>query len=70
MEDQLSLLESVKKGFEGLPIVEVENKIDIVRTDSRRMKISALSGEGMEDLIAEILSLLRNTKKEAERVLR
>jgi nucleolar GTP-binding protein len=70
MEDQLALLESVKKGFEGLPIIEVENKVDMVRTASDRPKMSALTGEGVQELVGRVVSLLRTTEKEAGRVFR
>jgi nucleolar GTP-binding protein len=70
LEDQLALLESVKKGFEGLPIIEIENKVDMVRTDSGRLKVSALTGEGVQDLIGRVVSILRTTEKEAGRVFR
>ncbi|MDD1773596.1 MAG: 50S ribosome-binding GTPase [Methanomassiliicoccales archaeon] len=70
LEDQLALLESVKKGFEGLPIIEIENKVDMVRTDSGRLKVSALTGKGVQDLIGRVVSILRTTEKEAGRVFR
>lgn len=70
MEDQLALLDSVKKGFEGLPIIEVENKVDMVKTHSDRLKISALTGEGVQDLISRVIPMLRATEKEAGRVFR
>ncbi|MDD1766957.1 MAG: GTP-binding protein, partial [Methanomassiliicoccales archaeon] len=70
MEDQLALLDSVKKGFEGLPIIEVENKVDMVKMHSDRLKISALTGEGVQDLISRVIPMLRATEKEAGRVFR
>jgi nucleolar GTP-binding protein len=60
MEQQLSLMESVKKGFEGIPIVVVENKVDLLRTDSERWKISAQTGEGVDELMAEIIELFKD----------
>jgi nucleolar GTP-binding protein len=58
IKDQLNLLESVKKDFE-LPILEVENKVDIQRTESDRIKVSALTGKGIEGLRTGLVALLK-----------
>ncbi len=50
MEEQLNLLEEVRKDFD-VPILEVENKVDLYRTDSSRLKISAKTGEGIKELV-------------------
>ena len=57
MEEQLKLLEEVRRDFR-IPVLEVENKVDIIRTDSPRIKISAKTGEGVDSLVSEILSRL------------
>lgn len=64
MEQQLSLLASVRQNFEGIPIIEVENKVDIVRTDSDRIKISAKENIGIEVLVEELIKHLRQMEKE------
>jgi nucleolar GTP-binding protein len=63
MEQQMSLLESVKQNFSGIKIIEVENKTDLVRTDSDRMKMSALTGEGVEEVMKVINAELLLSKK-------
>jgi nucleolar GTP-binding protein len=50
LDSQFSILSGIREAFPGIEILEVENKSDIMRTDSENMKISALSGEGVEDL--------------------
>lgn len=50
LADQERLLERWKVEFPKIPIVEVETKSDLVRTASPRLKVSALSGEGIEEL--------------------
>ncbi|MEM2943191.1 MAG: GTPase [Methanomassiliicoccales archaeon] len=58
LESQLALLESVKMSFSGIPMIEVENKSDILKTDSPRLKISALTGEGVEELVRVLVDML------------
>lgn len=58
MEGQLSLLSSIRESFVDIPIVEVENKVDVVRSGSDRIKISALTGEGMDNVMEAIMPLL------------
>ncbi len=57
MDEQLKLLKEIKKDF-GIPILEVENKVDLLRTDSPRMKISAKTGDGLKELVDEIVERL------------
>jgi len=57
LDPQLKLLDSIKKDF-GTPIIEVENKLDLLKTSTARMKISALTGEGVEELRDSVLRLL------------
>jgi len=50
MDSQLRILSDIKSSFSDIPIIEVENKMDIVKLDSERIKICALGGEGLERL--------------------
>jgi nucleolar GTP-binding protein len=61
IDSQLNLLESIKKDFEA-SIIEVENKVDLVRTESSRPKISALNDEGTEELRERILEIMPKKK--------
>jgi nucleolar GTP-binding protein len=54
MEKQERLLTSVRENFPGIPIIEVENKVDVLRSDSERLKMSAINGEGVEVLLDQI----------------
>ncbi len=54
MDEQLKLLSEIKKDF-NIPIMEVENKVDLLRSDSQRIKISAKMGDGLEGLVDEIV---------------
>jgi nucleolar GTP-binding protein len=63
IEKQLRLLASVEQGFKGIPFIEVENKVDIVKTDSARIKMSALTGEGVEELKQVLIDELKKSKK-------
>ncbi len=64
LEDQISLLRSVEKAFGDIPILVVENKVDIMRSDSERLKISALTGEGLEELKDRITPILQESLRE------
>jgi nucleolar GTP-binding protein len=50
MEAQLAILEDIRSNFEDIPILVVENKMDLLKTSSDRPKISALEGEGISGL--------------------
>jgi len=64
MEQQERLLASVRQNFPDVPIMVVENKVDILRTDSDRPKISAMSGEGVPELLNEILTFFKKKEKD------
>lgn len=59
MSEQENLLQMIKKEFSSTPIVEVENKSDITKTKSDRMKISAASGAGVPKLIDVLVGILK-----------
>jgi nucleolar GTP-binding protein len=58
MSDQRMMLENIKKLFSDVPFIITENKVDIIHTDSVNRKISCSTGEGIEELRQEILSVL------------
>jgi nucleolar GTP-binding protein len=58
MDEQTLMLENIKKLFNDVPFIIVENKVDIKNTESANRKISCSTGEGIEELRKEILSLL------------
>jgi nucleolar GTP-binding protein len=58
MSDQTLMLENIQTLFNDVPFLIVENKVDIKDTGSANRKISCMTGEGIEELRKEILSLL------------
>ncbi len=51
LEDQLHLLDSVRETFPGLPIVVMENKADLGGATAGHIRGSALTGDGLPELI-------------------
>ena len=64
MDKQLALLSSVQRGFEGVPILVVENKCDITVSASENMKISTETGENVDVLREELVRELRKVRVE------
>lgn len=64
MEKQEDLLRTVRENFDGVPIIVVESKCDVLRTDHDAIRISAATGEGMEEfrqmLIGKLREILRS----------
>ncbi|MEE9152044.1 MAG: GTPase [Thermoplasmata archaeon] len=58
MDSQLRILSDIRSRFSDIPMIEVENKMDMMRLDSPRLKISALGGEGLKKLKEVILANL------------
>jgi nucleolar GTP-binding protein len=58
MSEQTLMLEDIKKLFCDVPFIIVENKVDVQNTGSANRKISCTTGEGIEELRQEILSVL------------
>jgi nucleolar GTP-binding protein len=58
MSEQTLMLEDIKKLFCDVPFIIVENKVDVKNTGSANRKISCTTGEGIEELRQEILSVL------------
>jgi nucleolar GTP-binding protein len=64
MEKQLALLSSVKKGFEGVPMIIAESKSDMFKSKSKRFRFSAETGENMDELRENIMTELRRIRFE------
>lgn len=54
LKDQTNLLNNIKKMFVDSSFIVVENKADLKKTDSKNLKISCETGEGINLLIDEI----------------
>jgi len=63
LEDQLHLLSQVKKTFSDSSLIIVENKADLKKTDSKHLKISCETGEGIDILINETFSLYKSKEQ-------
>ncbi len=59
LNDQYNMLEQIKKLFLDAPIVVVENKVDLKKTDSQELKISCENNVGIDRLTTEILGLIK-----------
>ena len=65
MEKQLKLLDSLQRGFEGVPIIVAESKCDVFKSDDAdRIKFSAQTGENMEALRTAVINELRKVRLE------
>jgi nucleolar GTP-binding protein len=63
MESQLKLLESVRELFPGVPMLVVENKVDIVNSGSDRLKMCAANGEGVPEVMTALLESMKHLEK-------
>ncbi len=59
VEEQERLLGRWEAEFPNLPIIPVETKCDLFRRPTDRLQVSAVTGEGLEVLQAQIRSLVR-----------
>jgi len=59
IEEQEELLARWKSEFPNLPIIEVETKCDLIQRPTGRLRASATTGAGIEELRAEIVRVLR-----------
>jgi nucleolar GTP-binding protein len=59
LEQQEKLLAQTMEEMAGIPIIVAESKVDIFRSDTDRIKFSPVTGEGLDELQRQILSMLR-----------
>lgn len=59
LEGQESLLEGLRGAFPATPFLEVENKADLGPGTGDRLRVSALTGEGLDALRARLATALR-----------
>ncbi len=58
MDVQEKLCDEIKKEFSEVEFIEIENKSDLEKSDSKRLKISALKGENLEELKERVKNAL------------
>lgn len=66
IERQERLLETIKENFSEIPLIVVENKCDLFKSDTQRLKISAETGENLDLLTQE---MLRNVNSQLESLI-
>lgn len=54
LKDQLNILTQIKKIFNKIPLIVLENKVDLKKTNSSNLKISCIKNEGINEVINEI----------------
>jgi len=59
MEKQSALLESVKVNFSNVPMIVAESKSDVLKRDGENISFSVETGDGMDELVGNLLSLVR-----------
>ncbi len=65
LEEQEGLMETVRKTFK-VPVIVVENKSDISKTESDRPKISTATGAGADVIVKEALAIMRKDMPKME----
>ena len=65
LSSQTNLLKRLKEELPDVTFVEVENKVDILDSNSAREKVSALTGQGVHEVIEEAAFALTNHAPEA-----
>ena len=58
MAQQEHLLSTLREEFSSVPFLVVENKVDLMRTDSGVYKMSAETGEGVPEMVDQLVAAL------------
>jgi len=64
MDKQMALLDSVKRGFSGIPLIVAESKSDLFVSGSGNIRFSAESGENVDAVRENITKELRSVRAE------
>ncbi len=59
LDVQNKLLDNIRTNFQDVPIIVVESKCDILKTEGDAVRISTKTGEGMEEFKKDLLPKLR-----------
>ena len=59
MSEQEHLLKQIREQFSSIPIIEVENKSDLLKSKHERLKISAVTGSNIAKLVDSIVAELK-----------
>lgn len=58
LEDQEKLLESVRREFPSLPLLVVENKVDLKKRRTEQLQVSTVTGDGLGELKRALVALV------------
>ena len=61
LEHQYNMLHQIRELFHNVSIVVVENKVDLKRSNSKELKISCETKEGMRELRDELFKILNTS---------
>ena len=53
------MLSQIKKLFSDVPLLVVENKVDLKKTNSSHLKISCKNGDGIDKLTSETFRMIK-----------
>jgi len=59
IKNQRNMLSQIKKLFSDVPLLVVENKVDLKKTNSSHLKISCKNGDGIDKLTSEIFRMIK-----------
>jgi len=54
IDEQKGLLKEIRRLFHDVEIIEIENKVDLYESDNDLLKISAITGQGLDALMVRI----------------
>ena len=55
IDEQEGLLKEIRKLFPDVEIIEIENKVDLIESDNDLLKISAITGQGLDELMEIVI---------------
>ena len=65
VDEQKRLLEEVQNSFTDVIILVVENKMDVLKTKTKRIKISALKEQGLDELMGVVQESFKKISQES-----
>ena len=63
MEQQESLLASLREEFGSVPMLEVENKTDLLQRETDRLRLSAATGKGVPELVDALIARVEHQQR-------
>jgi len=66
LQEQQNLLSEIKRIFQDVHLIVVENKVDLKETQSSNLKISCTTGKGIDVLLHQIFETLKHIETDIE----